>query len=127
MPALYPPPDLDEDEFCQAVAQLSTHLRDLGVHFSISGGAAVLLTRIHYQIPTRVTYDIDLVVQPSATTSAETVGASLVRSFPATFIEKHYYGVPIPAIAAKKADGSGNMSRSRSSTFGPGRSGPNTT
>lgn len=97
---------LTPDELAQAAAILARHLEHCGTHFSISGGAAASLLRFKYQVSSRATDDIDLVVQPKGNIDAESVSKWLCDTYPEVFGTKEIYGVPIPVIKFTRDDGS---------------------
>ncbi|KAK7432396.1 hypothetical protein QQZ08_000958 [Neonectria magnoliae] len=99
-------PALTALELSEATAILTRYMSQSAVRFSISGGAAALLLRIHYDLPLRLTEDIDLVVQPTGTVTAESISAWLLKAFPTTFIATTVYGVDIPTLAFQRPDGS---------------------
>ncbi len=71
---------LTPDELLTAVATLTLYLDKSGVRFSISGGVAAFLLRQYYNIETRTTDNIDLVVQPNATFNAESLSRWLYEA-----------------------------------------------
>lgn len=97
---------LTADELAQAAAILTRHLEHCGTHFSISGGAAASLLRFRYQLASRATDDIDLVVQPKGDIDAESVSKWLYNTYPEVFGTREVYGVPIPVIKFTRDDGS---------------------
>ncbi|EGX92211.1 hypothetical protein CCM_06372 [Cordyceps militaris CM01] len=94
------------EEVEQAVATLVPYLQAAGARFSISGGAASLLIRRHHGVAARVTEDIDLVVQPSARVTAESISSYLLQAYPTVFVGKELYGTIMPALAFTRPDGS---------------------
>lgn len=90
----------------QAVASLSQHLSQSEAQFSISGGAATSIVRMHYGFAQRATDDIDLVIQPRGSITAESISNWLLETFPAVFVAKQHFGVTTPAITIQRRDGS---------------------
>lgn len=97
---------LSPDELAQAVAILAYYMQKAGTDYSISGGAAGSLLRQHYDLPTRTTDDIDLVIKPSGNTNAETLSAWLYTTYPDVFGKKVVYGVTLPTLKLTKDSGS---------------------
>ncbi|KAJ4175192.1 hypothetical protein NW754_005612 [Fusarium falciforme] len=85
---------LTPEELLQAVAKLAQFISRSNARFSISEGAAS--TIIH----------IDLVIQLSGSTNADSISAWLLENFPAEFVAKTQYGVTTPVITFKRHDGS---------------------
>ncbi|RMD44829.1 hypothetical protein DV735_g425, partial [Chaetothyriales sp. CBS 134920] len=98
-------PSLRPEEIALAVGQVAQLLRPANVRFSFSGGAAATLIRMQYGLTLRSTDDIDLVIQPTSTFSAESISAWLIKHYPNEFVVKTVYGVSSPALVFKKSDG----------------------
>ncbi|RMZ79363.1 hypothetical protein DV738_g3305, partial [Chaetothyriales sp. CBS 135597] len=98
-------PSLRPEEIALAVSQVAQLLRPANVRFSFSGGAAATLIRMQYGLTLRSTDDIDLVIQPTSTFSAESISAWLIKHYPNEFVVKTVYGVSSPALVFKKSDG----------------------
>lgn len=97
---------LSPQELAQAVANLAQYLTIAQARFSISGGAASMLIRMQYGLPLRSTEDIDLVVQPTASVTAESISTWLLQNHPTAFVAKTVYSVSVPALAFQRSDGS---------------------
>ncbi|KAM5353595.1 hypothetical protein ACJ41O_000245 [Fusarium nematophilum] len=93
------------EELLQAVANVSQFLSQSGAQFSISGGAAASIIRMQYGLPPRVTDDIDLVVQPRGSVTAESISSWLLENFPEAFVQISQYGIITPALAFQRRDG----------------------
>ncbi|RTE73149.1 hypothetical protein BHE90_012412 [Fusarium euwallaceae] len=104
-PALGPRP-LSSRELEQAVRELAQYLSAANAQFSISGGAASVLVRRYHGLRSRVTEDIDLVVQPTPTIDGEKISAWLLQNYPNSFVAQIVHGVSLPALAFKRSDGS---------------------
>lgn len=96
---------LTPQELAQAVANLAQYLSMANARYSISGGAASMLIRMQYGLPLRSTEDIDLVVQPTASVTTESISAWLLQNYPTAFVTKTVHGVSVPALAFQRSDG----------------------
>lgn len=97
---------LSPEELMQAVSSLAQYLSQSEAQFSISGGAATSILRMQYGFAQRVTDDIDLVVQPRGSMTAESISHWLLEKFPTAFVAKQQFGVTTPAITVQRRDGS---------------------
>ena len=97
---------LTENDLSRAAVILADHLCQLGVKYSISGGAARSLLRHAYAVRTRSTDDIDLVVQPDGNLDADAISTMLYKDFPAFFGTKTVYGVTVPTLILTQDGGS---------------------
>jgi hypothetical protein len=97
---------LNPNELATAVSILAKHLQVCNVQYSIAGGAASTLLRLHYNVAPRVTEDIDLVVQPRDGLDAQGVSQTLVAYYPDTFTTKKVFGVDLPVLKFQRHDGS---------------------
>ncbi|KAI6777699.1 antigen [Emericellopsis cladophorae] len=71
---------------------------------SSSGSSAMI--RMQYGLPHRNTDDIDLVVQPTDSITAESISTWLLQSYPTAFVTKSVHGVLVPALRFQRSDGS---------------------
>ncbi|OAQ60169.1 antigen [Pochonia chlamydosporia 170] len=97
---------LSPEELAQAVADLAEYMSPSRAKFSICGGAASMLVRMQNGLPLRSTEDIDLVVQPTAGVTAQSISTWLLQNYPTAFVAKKHYGVSVPALAFHRSDGS---------------------
>ncbi|KAJ4198969.1 hypothetical protein NW767_008555 [Fusarium falciforme] len=97
---------LSLQELVQAIKELAQCLSAAKAQFSISGGAASALLRREHGLRPRLTEDIDLVVQPTPTINGETISSWLLQNCPDSFVAQTVHGVPVPALAFKRSDGS---------------------
>lgn len=104
MPQTKLPSPLVPEELAQAVAILAQCLLQARIRFSISGGAATMLTRMEYGLGVRSTEDIDLVVQPRGDMNAETIAPYLFQHHPTVFAPRILFGTSIPTLAFIRAD-----------------------
>ncbi|KAI8667513.1 hypothetical protein NCS56_00887900 [Fusarium sp. Ph1] len=69
---------LTPEELPQAAAKPAQFISRSNARFSIGGGAASTIIRMQFGLPQRTTEDIDLVIQPSGSITADSISTWLL-------------------------------------------------